>query len=217
MHGEEDFLRKLLENPADDTARLVYADWLDERADAESQMKAQFLRVTVRLMGPIRRVGWRKPRQYELQRLAAQLPTDWLAVVSRLKVEGCRAKAQEHVAPNSAGHTLIHNLFEFVCDKRWDEMTPTADQSVRRCEQCQENVHYCDTLAVARQHAEKNHCIAVDLGVIRRHDDLSPPQMWAGRPSAGTLRQEAERQQLDAVSLEREKRKHGSSAGDEPV
>lgn len=30
MHEESDFLQKLLEKPADDTARLVYADWLDE-------------------------------------------------------------------------------------------------------------------------------------------------------------------------------------------
>ena len=57
MHDEADFLHKLLENPADDTARLVYADWLDERGDEESKTKAQFLRLTVRPLRADRAAG----------------------------------------------------------------------------------------------------------------------------------------------------------------
>ena len=33
MLTEDVFLAKLLETPADDTTRLVYADWLDEQGD----------------------------------------------------------------------------------------------------------------------------------------------------------------------------------------
>jgi uncharacterized protein (TIGR02996 family) len=46
MTDEEAFLAVLKANPADDTARLVYADWLDESGEAA---KAQYLRAVVSL------------------------------------------------------------------------------------------------------------------------------------------------------------------------
>jgi uncharacterized protein (TIGR02996 family) len=202
MNDEDLFLRKLLQNPMDDTTRLAYADWLDEQGDDVSAAKSQFLRLTARLLESGRGPGWRKARRKELQPLAAALPTDWLGIVSRLAVENCagkRAKAREE--------RRYRELFEFVCDKRWDEMTATGDDGVRLCEECKENVHYCDTITQAREHAQQGHCVAVDLGIIRRHDDLSPQRMWAGRPSADMLRKEEERCQVDDVSLERERKK----------
>ena len=35
MTEREAFLRKLVEQPGDDTHRLVFADWLDEHAESE--------------------------------------------------------------------------------------------------------------------------------------------------------------------------------------
>lgn len=207
MHDDNDFLRKLLENPADDTARLVYADWLDERGDDESKAKSQFLRLTVKLMGPIQRVGWRSARLKELQQLAAHLPTDWLAVVSRLKVESCGAKRAENEL-----WERYRLQFDFVCDKSWDEMTPTSDPTVRLCDACQSNVHYCDTITEARKQAECGHCVAVDLGIIRRENDLSPPVMVLGRPGADWQDQERKRLEVDEVSREREERKRQQNA-----
>ncbi|WP_439630713.1 TIGR02996 domain-containing protein [Gemmata sp.] len=202
MGDEDGFLQKLRDNPADDTTRLVYADWLDERGDAVSGAKAEFLRLTVRLLEPNRSAGWRKGRRQDLQPLAAALPTEWLAVVSRLKIENCAGKRAE-----ARNERRLRQLFEFVCEKRWDELTATDDDAVRFCGQCKETVHYCDTIADARQSAELGRCIAVDLGVIRRHDDLSPRRYWAGRPSAEMLRKEEERCQIDAVSQAREEAK----------
>jgi uncharacterized protein (TIGR02996 family) len=202
MHDEEDFLRKLLENPADDTVRLVYADWLDERGDDESKTKAAFLRLTARLLEPKRSEKWHAARRAEMQPLAAKLPTDWLAVVSRLKIESCGAKR--------AGNELwerYRRQFDFVCDKRWDELGVTGDNTVRLCDACQQNVHYCDTMTEAREQAERGHCVAVDLGIIRRKDDLSPPVMMLGMPSLKWLQQERARLEPDAVSREREERK----------
>jgi uncharacterized protein (TIGR02996 family) len=43
MSAEEAFLAALRANPADDTARLVYADWLDDR---DESAKAEYLRLT---------------------------------------------------------------------------------------------------------------------------------------------------------------------------
>ena len=204
MHDESDFLRKLLENPADDAARLVYADWLDERADPESAAKSQFLRLTVRQLDPARP----KDDDATLQKLAAKLDTDWLAVVSRLEVENCggmRAEVEEV--------RQLRNVFELVCDQQWDELTVTDDRAVRHCEKCRQNVHYCDTIMTAREHARQGHCVAVDLGIIRRNGDLRPPRERAlmGKMLPDQVRQiearERERLGVDEVSRARERRK----------
>lgn len=64
-------------------------------------------------------------------------------------------------------------MFDFVCDRRWDELRPAADPAVRQCDTCREAVHYRDTIGVARTHAAAGHCIAVDLGIKRHDGDLS--------------------------------------------
>ncbi|AWM35707.1 hypothetical protein GobsT_66070 [Gemmata obscuriglobus] len=207
MSDEAGFLGKLLEAPADDTTRLVYADWLTERGDPESAAKARFLRLTVRFRQSGRT---NEHQQAELQPLAAALPPEWLGVVSSLKVEGCPAKAP---GPARAG-LRRGGLFRFVCDQGWDEMTPTGEPTVRYCAQCGETVHYCDTITEARKHADEGHCVAVDLGIVRRKDDLAPPRrmMMIGRPSPESIRREEERHKLDPVSEAREARKRRDAA-----
>ena len=207
MHDEADFLRRLLENPADDTVRLVYADWLDERGGEENAAKANFLRLTARLLEPAVPEGTHDELRKRMQPLAAKLPTDWLAVVSRLQVEQCGAKRAEERRGRR-----ISLLFDFVCDKRWDELAVTSDNGVRFCGKCKEHVHYCDTITEAREHAQQGHCVAVDLGIIRHKHDLSPPLSFLGRPSVATLRQEEERLEVDAVSREREEKKRERNA-----
>jgi uncharacterized protein (TIGR02996 family) len=206
VHDDNAFLCKLLENPADDTVRLVYADWLDERDDDESKTKAQFLRLTARLRERKRTAKWRAALRAEMQPLAAKLPTDWLAVVSRLVIDYCGAKltAAQH-------YERLRNQFAFVCDVEWDEMTVTGEATVRHCERCKENVHYCDTITAAREHARQGHCVAVDLGIIRRDNDLAPRRSLRGRmlpaQAARVEQQEDERLAVDDVSREREERK----------
>jgi uncharacterized protein (TIGR02996 family) len=209
MHDEDDFLRALLDNPADDTTRLVYADWLDERNDADSRFKALFLRLTARL--PIAAVD--KEIKLELQLLAAKLDTGWLAIVSRLKIENCGAMR----ARPEGGHD-VRNLFELVCDRRWDELTVTDEGVVRFCDSCHQSVYYCDTIMNAREHARQGHCVAVDLGIIRRNGDLRPPRMLMGGMLPTAVRQvraaERAQGQVDEVSRERERwKKRRGEAG----
>ncbi len=205
MTDEDGFLRKLLENPADDTTRLVYADWLEERGTEEATRKAEFLRLTCRLLTESGDRKKKKPIRKRLQTLAADLDTDWLAVVSRLKVENCARKRGE--GGYRGAHFHLH--FEFVCDRRWDEMHPTQDRATRFCDGCQEHVHYCDSITAARDHAVRHHCVAVDLGIIRREGDLAPDMrlMIMGRPGPDFYRQEEERLKPDPVSAAREQRK----------
>ncbi|HVL11543.1 MAG TPA: TIGR02996 domain-containing protein [Gemmata sp.] len=168
MRAETDFLRKLLENPADDATRLVYADWLDEHGDPLSSAKSQFLRLTARP----------DAEEVELQRLASQFDSDWLAVVSRLKVENCaaaRAKQDANLLWEKFGIR-----FNVVCDRRWEDLAATDDNAVRFCDDCKQHVHYCDTIEAARRHAWKGECVAVNLGVIRQERDLEQPVMMVG-------------------------------------
>ena len=156
MHTDEDFLRKLLDNPADDTTRLVYADWLDEQDDPTATAKAEFLRLECRMaLAPeasLNRIRW----QRKLQTLAVNLAPDWLAHVSHPRLEACRLQ------------------FVFQCPARWDKLTPTAAPRVRFCEGCRQTVHYCDTLDEARRHAQSGNCVAVSLALVRKGGDLSP-------------------------------------------
>src|SRR5262249_604451 len=204
---EDGFLRSILDNPKDDAPLLVYADYLEEQGDAVAVSKAEFLRLTVELATqPEGAKGQRDQRLQRLQQLAAELDTAWLAVVSRLPIESCQGKKAEIESQPSY---IIR--FSYLCDRRWEDLRVTDDRAVRFCDVCKHNVHYCDTITEAREHATKGHCISVDLGVIRRADDLEPERHWLGRPSAETLREEQERIKPDAVSIERERKKRGTS------
>src|SRR5262245_21146666 len=174
MHDEDDFLRKLLENPADNTTRLVYADWLDECGDEQSETTSLFLPLTARLPAD----AGNAELAAELQQLATELNKEWLAVVSRLKVENCPvAKAKDN---SDEALARLGIRFKTVCDKRWDELTATDDDAVRFCEGCKQPVHYCDTIQEARKQAWQGHCVAVNLGVIRREGDLERPGLTVG-------------------------------------
>jgi uncharacterized protein (TIGR02996 family) len=207
MLGDDNFLAQLQAEPAANDTRLVYADWLEERGDPASATKAEFLRLTVELAAGRGPRGWRKARRKRLQQLAAGLDTDWLAVVSRLAVENCQGKRAR--AESRRTYPL---RFDYLCDRRWEDLRPTDDAAVRTCDGCRQIVHYCDTIMEARQHAHAGHCIAVDLGVIRCAGDLEPPRAFLGYLSPATLRREQERAQPDPVSAERERRKRDKSA-----
>jgi uncharacterized protein (TIGR02996 family) len=49
MTDEDAFLRAILSDPTHPAPRLVYADWLDERGDANSVCRAEYLRVACQL------------------------------------------------------------------------------------------------------------------------------------------------------------------------
>jgi len=48
MSDEESFMRAIIDNPADDHLRLVYADWLEERGDP----RGEFIRIQMELEQP---------------------------------------------------------------------------------------------------------------------------------------------------------------------
>ena len=57
-------------------------------------------------------------------------------------------------------------------------------------------------LADAREHSQQGHCIAVDLGIVRRDGDLVPRTAFLGRPSKADVRKTYE-EDMDPVSQAR--------------
>ncbi|MBA4062171.1 MAG: hypothetical protein C0501_00370 [Isosphaera sp.] len=161
LDDETGFLSAVRRDPADDTARLIYADWLDERGDPAGRARSDFLRLELRLAARPERGLNRARWLHELRTLAAGLDPAWLRTVSHPALEACRV------------------AFEFECPRRWDRLTPTADEDRRFCESCRRHVHYCATLDQAREHARRGDCVAVSLALVRRPDDLLPPARGA--------------------------------------
>src|SRR5262245_37070957 len=154
------FLRAILANPAELTAWLVYADWLDEHDDP----RAEFIRLEVR------RTQLRKTNpewsivESRLQELRTTLDPAWVSIFDRPRIENCE------------------EAFTFKCPKQWNELKATADTAVRHCTSCKKLVYYCRTLPEAQDHARQGHCVAVQLGVLRYPGDLTPEETaWTDR------------------------------------
>lgn len=76
MSDEAAFLRTIQANPADTTAKLVYADWLDDQGMRD---KARYVRGVAR--APLTKHGYPAPSQ-ELADLGQQLPLHWFDLFS---------------------------------------------------------------------------------------------------------------------------------------
>jgi uncharacterized protein (TIGR02996 family) len=84
MSDEDAFLAVLKANPADDTTRLVFADWLDEHGEA---VKAQYLRAVVDLTRFVGGTAEYAEAAVRLYTAATQTDPDWRdAVGSRFDV-----------------------------------------------------------------------------------------------------------------------------------
>ncbi len=74
MSEESAFIQMLGEHPADDTTRLVYADWLDER---DESLKAEYLRLVVSLVHRCDDIRSDQADVIRLKELVDLLPFEW--------------------------------------------------------------------------------------------------------------------------------------------
>jgi uncharacterized protein (TIGR02996 family) len=91
---DEGFLEVLAARPSDNVARLVYADWLQERDDP----RAEFLRLEVRLASGVRPAEERGELTTRLAELGRPAEPGWLLAVNRVPFLRCRVEAR---VPNS--------------------------------------------------------------------------------------------------------------------
>src|SRR5262245_36952656 len=104
---EEAFLRAIAEAPTDDTHRLVYADWLEERGDPRSE----WLRLQQTLAGPVPDAGRYRDLCAREQELHRALDPVWLHAVRRyMTAPPCRdiAKLVPALAPFARTTTRLH-------------------------------------------------------------------------------------------------------------
>ncbi|QJW98168.1 TIGR02996 domain-containing protein [Frigoriglobus tundricola] len=147
---DRSFIRAILSHPAELTAWLVYADWLDKRDDPRAEfIRLEFRRGQLRTTDP----AWGLVES-RLRELRGSLDPDWVSIFDRPKIENC------------------DEAFAFKCPKHWENLDATADNSVRHCAGCKKLVYYCRTLPEAQNHARQGHCVAVQLGVLRYPEDL---------------------------------------------
>ncbi|MBA4189565.1 MAG: hypothetical protein C0467_16390 [Planctomycetaceae bacterium] len=144
------FIRAILNNPAELTGWLAYADWLDERDDP----RAEFIRLQVRILNPDGM--WPDPIGIldRIEELRPTLDPDWAIVFDRPSIENC------------------DDEFAFKCPKKWEQLKGTDDPRVRHCNTCEKKVYYCLTDREARMRAERGLCVALASKV--RYRPLDP-------------------------------------------
>jgi uncharacterized protein (TIGR02996 family) len=83
VREDEAFVAAIRAQPTDDTLRLVYADWLDERGD----LRSAFLRLECRLHGMHEADPELRDLQKQLGELGGPLDVRWVAAVCRFHAE----------------------------------------------------------------------------------------------------------------------------------
>ena len=157
MTEEDAFLAGIRAHPSDDLRRLVYADWLEERGTAEARAKAEYLRLEVHIAALAEGCLERDGHILRLKKLARWLTSYWKASVSKLPIERCAAR------------------WEFLCPKKWDELSATPDVFIRSCDTCDKYVHYCTTLGEAYVLVDERWLrVVFDRQVRRQPGDLPP-------------------------------------------
>lgn len=130
----------------DEHARLVYADWLEERGDAA---RAEY----VRLQATILHASDTSQADYlaylnaakRLRELAGQLALAWRIQVARPCVEGCRA------------------MIGARCTQDWGQLQPTDQPRVRTCTACHQAVRYCLTESEAYELEARSQRVVIDF------------------------------------------------------
>jgi uncharacterized protein (TIGR02996 family) len=148
MSDEAAFLNHLRDHPRDDTARMVYADWLEERDTDEATAKAEYLRCEAELVAFAADDPRRPAVEERMRLLSLGLPLAWRKTVAKVAVH--------------CGVTWT------PCPKRWDELGQTTAPGVRHCDTCDQDVTYCDDPSAAESMAASGGCLALDVTLNKK-------------------------------------------------
>jgi uncharacterized protein (TIGR02996 family) len=145
---EARFLDDIGQRPADAETRRLYADWLEANG---APVKAEFLRAQTAMRTlSVDDPGF-APATQRLQELLPQTEIGWRARVAQGRIENCFVVVAQ-------------------CPQRWDNLRPTQDPKVRRCDYCQHNVRYCSTVEELSQSA--GHCVTFDASLPSTPDHM---------------------------------------------
>ena len=160
---EKIFLKEIESNLDDDSARLVYADWLEERGDP----RGEYLRLEYELISGDGTTDELSVTVERINRLNQSIAPDWLALVSRAAIEGCHANYLE----------------TRKCVGRWRKLQKTDQPTIRACHNCGNAVHFCTDLRNAKWlHRRQGSRVAVESTLERSRDDLRRPGVSQPQP-----------------------------------
>jgi uncharacterized protein (TIGR02996 family) len=95
MGDEEAFIRQILANPSDDSLRLVYADWLEERGDVRGEL--------LRIQTELARMPSKDKRGASLRKrrkaLQSSIDPEWLALLTALRYRAAFAALDRPLTP----------------------------------------------------------------------------------------------------------------------
>jgi hypothetical protein len=57
--------------------------------------------------------------------------------------------------------TIRNCIFAFKCNSKWIDLTPTDNQRIRFCQDCQKEVHMCEDDDELVKSVRLNRCIAI--------------------------------------------------------
>ena len=72
--------------------------------------------------------------------------------------------------------------FRKICPLQWENLWQTADPTVRHCDTCKRDVHFCENDSEAIAHAQAGHCIAKP----QLHES-ELPTIYVGEPKITAL------------------------------
>ena len=137
---DADFIAEIHANEHDDTPRLVYADWLEDRGDS----RAEYLRLECELAGLSPDDALWQEHHPRLLELRKGLPEAWLADV---------------------GRALVANCEDRKCPRFFKKLRATHTSRIRMCDQCSSPVQYYANLPEAVFQAAENR-VAVDRSAV---------------------------------------------------
>ena len=155
MTEEAAFVAAILASPRDDTPRLVFADWLDERGDPRGEL----LRITTELevleaFAPPPDMPGRLARVRRVGRLARR----WRELI--------RPEHRTWLAGLHRGPLRCVGVPDGECPGRWDSLPPEEGRPfVRYCRTCNRWVRLCWSRQEAEQVLGSNRVVA--LAVVR--------------------------------------------------
>lgn len=137
---DADFIAEIHANEHDDTPRLVYADWLEDRGDP----RAEYLRLECELAGLAPNDALWQEQHPRLLQLRESMPETWLAEVGRATIANCS---------------------EQVCPRVFKNLRPTHTSRIRMCDACAQPIQYFSNLQQAAAESLQS-VVAVDRAAI---------------------------------------------------
>jgi uncharacterized protein (TIGR02996 family) len=171
------FVQAILDDPGDDSARLIFADWLEDQHDRALNVRGEFLRLQVRLAQWVPDLAERTALQVREQALLHAHQADWVSELASFCTEIVWQRGLVQVAIPStriAGKRFVVNGGRLL-DQAWVE-TVRVERKARL------TLH----AALVAKAAILGHAAGIDLSCNQLDDERLAPVLRS--PHLGRLR-----------------------------